>query len=160
MCTDSCRFDRSYVLEPLQLHACLSLSGDSKTCTLCKLQCSHARGWWGRHDPPHRCASHSCGFATGTRDAIQEQLRLGQELRRKVEAPGSASMDDSDGEDSATDASDGEDAAQEDLSKPSRKAVAKTKAAAMDILQSESSTTRCMPCQQCSRGWGSPLNLF
>lgn len=102
----------------------------------------------GRHGPHCQCASYNCGLAAGTRDAIQEQLRLGQELRRKVEAPGSASGDDSDGDDSATDASDEEDGAQEDLSKPSRKAVAKAKAAAMDILQSGSPFTCRMPCQQ------------
>ncbi len=61
---------------------------------------------------------------------------MGQELRRKVEAPGSASEDDSDA-DSATDASDEEADAAQDLSKPSKKAVAKAKAAAMDIMQSE-----------------------
>ncbi len=75
--------------------------------------------------------------AAGTRDAIQEQLRMGQELRRKVEAPGSGSEDDSDS-DSATDASGDEgDEAAADLSKPSKKAIAKAKAAAMDIMQSE-----------------------
>ena len=64
---------------------------------------------------------------------------MGQELRRKVEAPGNGSGDDS-GADSATDASDDEEAdAAQDLSKPSRKAVAKAKAAAMDIMQSETS---------------------
>ncbi len=61
---------------------------------------------------------------------------MGQELRRKVEAPGSASGDDSDA-DSATDASDEEADTTQDLSKPSKKAVAKAKAAAMDIMQSE-----------------------
>ena len=61
---------------------------------------------------------------------------MGQELRRKVEAPGSASGDDS-GADSATDASDEEADALQDLSKPSKKAIAKAKAAAMDIMQSE-----------------------
>lgn len=76
--------------------------------------------------------------AAGTRDAIQEQLRMGQELRRKVEAPGSGSEDNSD-TDSATDASGDEaDEAAADLSKPSKKAIAKAKAAAMDIMQSES----------------------
>ena len=80
----------------------------------------------------------------GTRDAIQEQLRMGQELRRKVEAPDNGSEDDS-GADSATDASDDEDGdAAQDLSKPSRKAVAKAKAAAMDIMQSE--TPICFSC--------------
>ena len=113
----------------------------------------------GRHDPHCQCAFYICGLAAGTRDAIQEQLRLGQELRRKVEAPGSASGDDSDGYDSATDASDAEDGAQEDPSKPSRKAVAKAKAAAMDILQSKSTVTCRMPCQQHSCELGSPLDL-
>ena len=61
---------------------------------------------------------------------------MGQELRRKVEAPGSASGDDSDA-DSAMDAYDEEAEAAQDLSKPSKKAVAKAKAAAMDIMQSE-----------------------
>lgn len=65
---------------------------------------------------------------------------MGQELRRKVDAPGSASEDGSgaDDSDSATDASGDEDGdAQQDLSKPSRAAIAKAKAAAMDIMQSE-----------------------
>lgn len=61
---------------------------------------------------------------------------MGQELRRKVEAPGSASGDDSDA-DSATDASDEDASAEQDLSKPSKRAIARTKAAAMDIIQSE-----------------------
>ena len=75
-------------------------------------------------------------LGVGTREAIQEQLRTGQELRRKVEAPGSASEDDS-GADSATDASDEEAGAEPDLSKPSKKAMARAKAAAMDIMQSK-----------------------
>ena len=63
---------------------------------------------------------------------------MGQELRRKVEAPGSGSDMGSDAEDSATDASEDEGDAPKDLSKPSRAAIAKAKAAAMDIMQSGS----------------------
>ena len=75
---------------------------------------------------------------------------MGQELRRKVEAPGSASEDDSDA-DSATDASDEEADAAQDLSKPSKKAVAKAKAAAMDIMQSEFLVLLLMPVDKLAR---------
>ena len=68
---------------------------------------------------------------------------MGQELRRKVEAPGSGSEMGSGAEDSATDASEDEGGAPQELSKPSRAAVAKAQAAAMDIMQSGSPAEHC-----------------
>ena len=68
---------------------------------------------------------------------------MGQELRRKVEAPGSGSNMGSDAEGSATDASECEGDAPEDLAKPSRAAIAKAKAAAMDIMQSGCPVVQC-----------------
>ncbi|BDA46715.1 probable U3 small nucleolar RNA-associated protein 14 homolog A [Coccomyxa sp. Obi] len=71
----------------------------------------------------------------GTQEAIAEQLRLGQELRRKVERPESESSEDESGS-SASEASDGEEAGQADANgRPhSRRAAAKLKAAALDII--------------------------
>ncbi len=75
--------------------------------------------------------------ATGTQEAIAEQLRLGQELRRKVERPesGDSSGEGSSGTDSASDASDVEQlAAGASGRQHSRRAAAKIKAAALDII--------------------------
>ena len=75
---------------------------------------------------------------SGTQEAIAEQLRLGQELRRKVERPGSESSEDESGS-SASEASDDEEAGQADANgRPhSRRAAAKMKAAALDIINGE-----------------------
>lgn len=74
-------------------------------------------------------------MVAGTRDAVAEQLRLGQELRRKIDRPEDSTSDEegsSDNDDSATDASEAEDGA---AARPnSRRAVAKAKAAYLDMV--------------------------
>lgn len=75
----------------------------------------------------------------GTREALAEQLRLGQELRRKVERPASGS----DGSTDASDASDasgdergaGGGAAVQTSSGGGRAQPARVRAAALDLLQ-------------------------
>ena len=76
---------------------------------------------------------------TGTREALAEQLRLGQELRSKVERPAS----DSEGSTDASDASDasgdehgaGTGAAMQRKSCGGRSQPAYVRAAALDLLQ-------------------------
>ena len=81
---------------------------------------------------------HAHGLLAGTREAVAEQLRLGQELRRKVDRPDSASEDaalSSEDDDSASDAEAGN--AGEGTpagGRVGRSALAKAKAAAMDII--------------------------
>ena len=77
----------------------------------------------------------------GTREALAEQLRLGQELRRKVERPDSGSDASTDASD-ASDASDGERAADggsgggnDGQVGGGRASSARVKAAALDLLQ-------------------------
>lgn len=73
-------------------------------------------------------------WGTGTQEAIAEQLRLGQELRRKVERPesGESSGEGFSGTDSASDAE--EAAVGASGRQHSRRAAAKIKAAALDII--------------------------
>jgi hypothetical protein len=75
-------------------------------------------------------------MGAGTQEAITEQLRLGQELRRKVEWPDTESEDESGS--SASDVSDEEEDAEGAGARPhSRRAAAKMKAAALDIISGE-----------------------
>jgi U3 small nucleolar RNA-associated protein 14 len=94
-----------------------------------------------------KAASMQMRACAGTREAVAEQLRLGQELRRRIERPeeggasdrerSGASSDDDD-DDSGSDGSQG--AAQPanggDRSRAGRSALAKAKAAALDIINS------------------------
>lgn len=68
----------------------------------------------------------------GTKEALQEQMRLGQELRRKVERVDEPGEDDSSG--GSTEASDDE-GGELPQHKMSQRAARKLRAGALDILE-------------------------
>lgn len=91
----------------------------------------------------------------GTKEAIAEQLRLGQELRQKAERMGRPAGSDSDGGgggDSSTDASDDEGGAY-----GGRRTTAAARQAAMDILESSGLPDGEVPAKVSGLNPGSPL---
>ena len=95
------------------------------------------------------CMLTAC-VCTGTKAALEEQLRLGQELRARVDKPGS---DDEAGSDeaSSTDASD--DDAEDASGAAQNRHDNRTRAAALDILQGEHSL-HFTSWADCNRGRG------
>ena len=116
--------------------------------------------------PVRRCVIHMVTRAlAGTKEAIEEQLRLGQELRRKVDRMEPAGGSETDASDADTDADSSGDDADDDGSKLGKSATAKARAAAAAILEggylgglyrSQHCTTKRDPAE---RKWGVPPTL-